>query len=45
MSNDFTPHNFWRVPKFFDKFTCEFEVKQRKSKELGHAPWLATFWG
>jgi hypothetical protein len=36
------PH--WRAPKLLDKLKCEYELKQQKNKESGHAPWLATLW-
>jgi hypothetical protein len=36
------PH--WRAPKLLSKFKCEYEMRQQKSKDSGHVPWLATLW-
>jgi hypothetical protein len=35
----------WHAPKLLDRFKCEFEVKQRKSKELEHTPSFGALWG
>jgi hypothetical protein len=35
----------WCTPKLLYKPKYEFEMKQRKSKELGHTLWLVALWG
>lgn len=32
----FLDQDWWRAPKFLDRFECESEVKQHKNKELKH---------
>ncbi len=33
------------LPSSLMDSNMSLKLKQQKSKELGHAPWLATLWG